>query len=249
MKRKIVANTLLSLGMILALAAVLPIKLNSAPKAQSPTLRFRLVDVGTFGGPNGGYFDTVGARSLNNRGMVTGTADTSIAVSPPFCFNDCFLEHAFLWQNGVLTDLGGLPGVTISTSGSNDINAKGVVAGLAFTGPVDPVADFPEFDAVVWKDGQIIDLGTFGGTFSYANAINNQDQAVGFALNTTPDSFDLGDVCENFPMPTQMRAFIWHNGVKQDLGTLGGTDSCALYVNERGQAAGHQPMLATPPLA
>src|SRR5215469_10740570 len=139
MKRKIVANTLLSLGMILALAAVLPIKLNSAPKAQSPTLRFRLVDVGTFGGPNGGYFDTVGARSLNNRGMVTGTADTSIAVSPPFCFNDCFLEHAFLWQNGVLTDLGGLPGVTISTSGSNDINAKGVVAGLAFTGPVDPV--------------------------------------------------------------------------------------------------------------
>jgi hypothetical protein len=104
-----------------------------------------------------------------------------------------------------------------------------VIAGIAFSGPIDPVIGFPEFDAVVWKDGQIIDLGTFGGTFSYANAINDQDQAVGFGLNLTPDSFDLGDLCENFPMPTQMRAFVWQNGVKQDLGTLGGTDSCALF--------------------
>ena len=40
-------------------------------------------------------------------------------------------------------------------------------------------------------------------------------------------------------MPTEMRAFIWHNGIKRNLGTLGGTDSCALWVNQRGQAAGH----------
>src|SRR5712692_1302714 len=201
--------------------------------------RYKLVDVGTFGGPNGGYFAFVGARSLNNHGVTTGAADTSTAVNPPFCFNDCFLAHTFLWQNSVLTDLGGLPGASVSQSGPNDINAKGVIAGIAFSGPIDPVIGFPEFDAVVWKDGQIIDLGTFGGTFSYANAINDQDQVVGFGLNSTPDSFDLGDFCENFPMPTQMRAFVWQNGVKQDLGTLGGTDSCALFVNQRGQAAGH----------
>jgi len=200
--------------------------------------RYKLIDLGTFGGPNS-YFTFIGARSLNNHGMATGGADTATAVNPPFCFNDCFLQHTFLLQNGVLTDLGGLPGVIVSQGGPNDINAKGVVTGITFNGMIDPVLGIPAFDAVVWKDGQIIDLGTFGGTFSYANAINDQDEAVGFALNTTPDSFDLGDFCENFPMPTQMRAFIWHHGVKQDLGTLRGTDSCALYVNQRGQAAGH----------
>jgi len=40
------------------------------------------------------------------------------------------------------------------------------------------------------------------------------------------------DFCFNPPMPTEMRAFIWDNGSKLNLGTLGGTDSCALYVNE-----------------
>ncbi len=171
--------------------------------------------------------------------MATGFSDTSVSVSPPFCFNDCFLEHTFLWKDGALTDLGGLPGVAISGSGPNYINAKGVVAGVAFNGGIDTVMGLPQFDAVVWKDGQIIDLGTFGGPLSYAAAINDRDEAVGFALNDTPASFDLGSSCQNFPMPNQMRAFIWRNGVKQDLGTLGGTDSCALFINQRGQAAGH----------
>ena len=156
--------------------------------------RYKLIDLGTFGGPNS-YFNFVGSRSLNNQGMATGGADTPTSVNPSFCLNDCFLAHTFLRQNGTLADLGGLPGVSASQSLPNDINAEGVVAGIAFTGEVDPVIDFPEFNAVIWKNGKIIDLGTFGGTFSYANAINNQDQAVGFALNTTPASFDFGDFC------------------------------------------------------
>jgi probable HAF family extracellular repeat protein len=40
-------------------------------------------------------------------------------------------------------------------------------------------------------------------------------------------------------MPTQMRAFIWQDGIKKDLGTLGGTDSCALFLNEQGLAVGN----------
>jgi probable HAF family extracellular repeat protein len=200
--------------------------------------RYTVTELGTLGGPNS-YFTFITGRTLNNHGLATGGADTSVTVSPPFCLIDCFLGHAFRWQDGVMTDLGGLPGVSIPGSGPNDINAKGVITGVAFNGGVDLALGLPYFDAVVWKDGQIIDLGTFGGPLSYANEINSQDQAVGFALNTTPDSFDLGDFCQNFPMPTQMRAFIWDNGVKHDLGTLGGTDSCALFVNDRGQAAGN----------
>jgi probable HAF family extracellular repeat protein len=199
---------------------------------------YKLIDIGTFGGPNS-YFTFISGRSLNNHGVATGSADTPVAVNPPLCllFPDCFLAHTFQWKDGVFTDLGALPGV--GGSFPNDMNAKGVIAGLSLNGGSDPVLGVPFFDAVVWKNGQIIDLGTFGGPLSYAGAINNHDRVVGFALNATPASFDLGDFCQNFAMPTEMRAFVWDRGVKRDLGTLGGTDSCALFVNDRGQAAGH----------
>ena len=93
---------------------------------------YKVVQLNTFGGPNS-YF-TFSNRSLNNAGVATGFSDTSVSVSPPYCFNDCFLEHTFLWKDGALTDLGGLPGVAISGSGPNYINAKGVIAGIAFNG-------------------------------------------------------------------------------------------------------------------
>jgi probable HAF family extracellular repeat protein len=198
--------------------------------------RYKLIQIGTFGGPNS-YFTFI-SKPLNTHGMAAGMADTPVAVNPPFCLVDCFLTHAFLWKDGVITDLGALSG--IGGSFVNDINAKGVVTGMSLNGGTTPVfGGLPLFDAVVWKNGDIIDLGTFGGHASYAGAINDHDQVVGFALNSTPDSFDLGSSCQNFPMPMQMHAFIWQDGFLRDLGTLGGTDSCALFVNERGQAAGH----------
>src|SRR5205809_7533459 len=68
------------------------------------------------------------------------------------------------------------------------INANGVVTGISQDGAINPITGLLEFDTVVWKDGQIINLGTFGGNWSYANATNNRGQVAGFALNTTPDS-------------------------------------------------------------
>jgi probable HAF family extracellular repeat protein len=175
---------------------------------------------------------------VTNGGLASGTADTPIPdPHAPICFGDCFVSHTFLWKDDVLIDLGALPG--INSSGQNWMNASGVVTGISQNAAIDPLTGGPEFRAVVWKDGEIIDLGTFGGNWSYANAINDAGQVVGFALNTTPDSFDLGDLCENFPFKTQMRAFIWKDGVLRNLGTLGGTDSCALWVNQRGEAGGH----------
>jgi uncharacterized membrane protein len=40
----------------------------------------------------------------------------------------------------------------------------------------------------MWKNGQMVDLGTFGGNQSFAQAINNRDQVVGCALDNVPAS-------------------------------------------------------------
>src|SRR5437660_12153329 len=95
----------------LFIALVLPVQL------AAQHTRYKLIDIGTFGGPVS-YIagNETGHRQLNNRGIVAGTADISTpdpnAGNPDLCLNpDCFfLSHAFLWQNGVLTDLGLLPG-------------------------------------------------------------------------------------------------------------------------------------------
>src|SRR5260370_40073689 len=71
---------------------------------------YRLIDVGTFGGPNS-LFSNPDSRAINNRGTATGAADTSIPDPySPNCFFDCSVDRAFVWKNAATTDLGTLPG-------------------------------------------------------------------------------------------------------------------------------------------
>jgi probable HAF family extracellular repeat protein len=178
---------------------------------------------------------------VNGRGQATGAAATPTPdpFSPICIFFDCFVGHAFQWQDGIATDLGALPGT--NNSGVSGMNSRGTVVGVSENGLVDPVINFPDLEPVVWKDGRIIDLGTFGGNFGQANAINDRGQVVGFATNTIPTPVSIAAFgCDvDLAMPTQSRAFIWEGGAIQDLGTLGGTDSCAVFINQRGQVAGY----------
>ena len=78
-------------------------------------IKGNIFDLGTFGGPNGG------ARGINARGEVVGTADTAAVPEQ---------EHAFLWKDGVMHDLGTLGG---DSSVANSINNRGWTAGAADT--------------------------------------------------------------------------------------------------------------------
>jgi probable HAF family extracellular repeat protein len=132
--------------------------------------------------------------------------------------------------------LGALPG--FNSSFAFWVSNSGHVVGVSENG-IDPLTGFRALEAVLWgKDGSITDLGTLGGNQSNAFAVNNLGQVAGAALNTIPDlytpNFILGSSAT-----TQAHAFRWTKSQgMQDLGTLGGADSAAFYINDSGQIAG-----------
>lgn len=219
--------------------------------------RYRLVDVGSFGGTFG-LFSNPGGKVLNRHGTAVGLNSTS-APDPfdPNCFFDCQVDRAFVRNHGVTTDLGALSnGVSSFPYGIND---HGLIVGVSQNGAIDPLTGYPQTRGVVWRNGQIINLGTLGGSQSAANAINRYGQIVGAALTTRPDPFanvaqaacrwlpTIGPDCAAFdfafnalfaPAATRTHAVLWINGAIHDLGTLGGPDSTAAYINDRGQVAG-----------
>lgn len=201
---------------------------------------YKLIDLGTLGGPDSIVFGLTGP--LNNRGMVSSCATTSVQdpnypnINPYFSTapGASYIQHTFLWQDGVLLDLGTLPGGTSSCE--QWISDTGLIVGGSTNGLMDSQAGVPEVHATLWLGRKPFDLGTLGGAESIAFAVNNFGEIAGGASNQIADSN------ASFFVPgtgTQMHAAIWRNGFIQDLHTLGeGTDSMAFNVNDLGQVAG-----------
>jgi len=196
---------------------------------------YQIVDVGTFGGPQSWLFNPGWSRAgvLNNQGALAGWADTSEV--DPYCLDypDCNTFHAYLSQNGVTTDLGVLSGGIGSQV--DWISANGLMAGIGDNGQQDPLNPaLPQVHGILWDHGVVTDLGNIGGGYnSFALGVNNRGEVVGQAYNTVPDANSI------FGYGYQSRAFYWHNGVMQDLGTLGtGTDAMAVLINQRGHVVG-----------
>ena len=160
--------------------------------------RWTITDLGTFGA----RWTSGSAAAVNARGQVVGTNGTAEGK-----------QHAFLWQNGKMRDLGTLGG---RDSGASAINASGQVIGTSLTSKPQHVHAF------IWKDGKMTDLGTLGGKSSRPRALNDRGQVVG----------------ESFTASGMVHAFLWQNGKMTDLGTLGGSDSFASGINDRGQVVG-----------
>jgi probable HAF family extracellular repeat protein len=205
--------------------------------------------MGTFGGPDSSNFPLF-AGTINSHGVTIGWSATSTPTTPtshPFIcggtdgigtFITHFESHGFAWQKGVVVDLGSLAGPNFC-SAAFWVNDKDEVVGASEIAEVDPLFfGFNQARAVLWKHGEIIDLGTLGGNQVFASGINNRGQVVGTATNTIPDPY-----C--FFATTQIRTFLWQNGQMQDLGTLGGNcattgliDVAGNPINERGQIVG-----------
>src|SRR5215470_4037019 len=233
---------------ILILAAALALAAPAGLRGQARAhYRYKLVDVGTFGGPSSILFGFT--RPINLRGTVTGCADTSLpdpqlSSQNPYFGGDPFLQRAYTLRNGSLTAIERLPGG--ANSCAQWMNDAGAIVGGADDGSVDPLTGLRQVRAVLWDTGgKIHDLGTLGGNGSVAWAINNSGQVTGNALNGIPDDFngfgDFGQVGA-----TQTHAFLWQNGVMRDLGTLGGPDSGPFDINQRGNVVGMAAVDALP---
>ena len=227
----------MALTLLAALAIPFQLAAQDTAKPHHPHQyhHYQLVDVGTFGGPSSWLFAPGLPRAgvLNNQGSLAGWADTSGV--DPYCLSypDCNAGHAYLWKNGVTTDLGVLPGGVDSQV--DWISANGLMAGGGDNGQQDPLNPaLPQVHAILWSHGLMTDLGTLeGGYNSFAFGVNHRGEVVGQAYNTVPDVNSL------YGYGYESRAFYWQNGVMQDLGTLGtGTDAIALLINQRGQVLG-----------
>src|SRR5207248_9972172 len=78
-------------------------------------------------------------------------------------------DDAFIWQHGLMTDLGTLGG---SSSLAVAINERAHVVGVSETSS-------GQSHAFLWQNAVMTDLGTLGGTNSIAVAINERGQVIG----------------------------------------------------------------------
>lgn len=231
---------LMAVAIMSALAFVVP------AQARAHQYPYTLVDPGTFGGPNS-YINGP-AIPLTTNGSLLGSADTTTLDTDypnfnAFMFQDPDLGQAFLWRAGRLQKLGALPGNNDSTV--FEMNGNGVGVGASETSVADPFTGSPSEHAVLFKNGEVRDLGTLpGGYESQATAINDAGLVAGFALNGIPDAWSSFFVGPSWT--TQLRTFAWRNGAMRDIGTLGGPDSAIADLNTRGQIAGSSLTNSTP---
>lgn len=214
----------------------------TTPAQNTPTARYTIINLGTLGGVFGSS-----AHSINNKGWIAGVANLSGDT----------VEHAALWRNGVVTDLGTL-------GGDNSIvdfpvkNDAGLIVGFAQVSTVDPLGEnFCVFSCTPsgacsgsnqscrgfrWRNGVMDPLGTLGGNNSAATGANNSGLVVGVAENSTRDPNCIP------PQVVDYKPVVWFGDAINELPVLAGDPiGAAIGVNDNNQVVGGSGMCGSGP--
>jgi probable HAF family extracellular repeat protein len=222
-------------GSVLTLALLVTGSVRSAglsASALSGTGTYHVLNLLSLGGTSSA------GSSVNNRGWVAGSSNLPGDQ----------VQHASLWKDGSILDLGTLGGPNSGVLWPVE-NERGIIVGISQTAQPDPLGErwscaafFPAATGTgyqclgfVWEDGVMSALPTLGGTNSFATGANNRGEIVGWAENTVHDPTCVA------PQILQFRAVVWgpKEGEILELPPLpGDTVSAATAINNRGQVVG-----------
>jgi probable HAF family extracellular repeat protein len=184
-----VSRSWLAVVVAALLFSLRPEVVREGSRAASPPGPYAVTDLGILGTVQSAH-----AHDINEAAQVTGYSG----------------NRAFLWENGLMTDLGTLGG---NGSIGLAVNELGQVAGYStVTGN--------SSRAVLWDNGAITNLtpDLAPGDGSSASGLNEVGQVVGTINNWIP--------------------FVWQNGTITTLGHLGGGGGSAADINDAGQVVG-----------
>lgn len=210
--------------------------------------RWVITDLGTLGGAESRAVD------INDRGQIIGWADTKVKDRDGNFISDSVIwengkmrairidasdinargqvagsvrlkkhERAALWENGKTRILGTLSREQNWWTEGIALNDRSQVIGNDIALPKDDTT----WRGFLWEQGAITDLGSFGGSTTNAEAINNRGQVIG----TSDTEYDPPDKY------SQTHGFLWENGKMTDLGARFRLASPAI-INDRGQIPG-----------
>lgn len=190
------------------LSGFLNTNVNPPPPAPRFAPRYKVIDLKMLGWR---------AAALNENGEVAATVLPEAATEK----DGNTLSHVGFWSGGKIRGLRPLIAEQTSVSGVNDSGE--VVATQQLSSSI-------IHHAVLYRKGNIIELGKLGGRGSTARKINDKGQIVGTS--------DVGGRQQILDDEVNQHAFLWQDGVMTDLGTLSGKYSGANDINEAGQIVG-----------